>query len=148
MNILVLHGPNLNLLGEREPEIYGTTTMDDINSHLSRVAEEKNVFLKTFQTNHEGSLIDHIHTERKWADAIIINPGAFTHYSYSLRDALAAFEKPVYEVHLTDLLSREDFRKVNVFDGLPNVMRIMGRGAESYYSALEELVGRVSNPTK
>jgi 3-dehydroquinate dehydratase-2 len=139
MNILVLHGPNLNLLGERDPEIYGCATLDEINADLQRKADAVHVALRIFQSNHEGSLIDHIHQERKWADALIINPGAFTHYSYALRDAIEAFGKPAIEVHLSDIMKREEFRKHSVLDGLTKVNRIMGKGAEGYYEALEVL---------
>jgi 3-dehydroquinate dehydratase type II len=140
MNILILHGPNLNLLGEREPEIYGTATLADINRDLHAIAAESSVSLRILQSNHEGVLIDTIHQFRKWADAIIMNPGAFTHYSYALRDAIAAFSKPMIEVHLSDPTKRESFRHITVFEGLPNVSRIMGKGAAGYYEALRTLV--------
>ena len=139
MNILILHGPNLNLLGEREPEVYGYTTLGEINNRLFELAKESGSSLRAFQSNHEGILIDYIHEFRKWADACIINPGAFTHYSYALRDAIAAFNKPVVEVHLSDLSKRESFRQHSVLEGLPNVSRIMGKGAEGYYEALSVL---------
>ncbi len=140
MNILVLHGPNLNLLGEREPDIYGYETLDEINAELHQMAEKQNVSIKTCQSNHEGVLIDFIHENRKWADALILNPGAFTHYSYALRDAIAAFAKPTVEVHLSDLTKREEFRKHSVLEGLPAVSKIMGKGTAGYYEALEKLV--------
>ena len=139
MNILILHGPNLNLLGEREPEIYGSITLEEINSELSRKAKEFGAEIMFSQSNHEGVLIDNIHENRKSADALIINPGAFTHYSYALRDAIAAFGKPTIEVHLSDFTKREEFRKHSVLEGLTNVLRIMGKGAQGYYEALETL---------
>jgi 3-dehydroquinate dehydratase-2 len=139
MNILILHGPNLNLLGEREPEIYGRTTLEEINTELKRRAADIGIFIKAEQSNHEGVLIDNIHENRKWADALIINPGAFTHYSYALRDAISAFNKPCIEVHLSDLTKREEFRRHSVLNGLEHVKRIMGKGAEGYYDALTEL---------
>ncbi|MFI5263198.1 MAG: type II 3-dehydroquinate dehydratase [Candidatus Kapaibacterium sp.] len=139
MNIFVLHGPNLNLLGEREPEIYGSTTLEQIDTELKRQGTMQNAIVKTLQSNHEGVLIDTLHENRKWADALIINPGAFTHYSYALRDAIAAFAKPTIEVHLSDLTRREEFRKFSVLEGLQNVMRIMGKGAAGYYEALDKL---------
>ena len=142
MNILILHGPNLNLLGEREPETYGKTTLEEINAELSRQAETLNTSVKSYQSNHEGVLIDLLHDNRKWADALIINPGAFTHYSYALRDTIAAFSKLTIEVHLSDLTKREEFRKHSVLEGLENVRRIMGKGAEGYYEALEILAKR------
>ena len=138
-NILILHGPNLNLLGEREPHVYGTTTLNEINARLY-VLVGGNADLRIFQSNHEGVLIDCIHQFRKWSDAIIINPGAFTHYSYALRDALSAFAKPVIEVHLSDITKRESFRHHSVLEGLSNCSRIMGKGAEGYYEALRSLM--------
>lgn len=143
MNILILHGPNLNLLGEREPEVYGHTSLSEINNNLHRVATSFGVAVRIFQSNHEGVLIDLIHQFRKWADAIVMNPGAYTHYSYALRDAVAAYSKPMIEVHLSDPTKRESFRHVSVFDGLPNVSRIMGKGAPGYEEAIRTLV--VSN---
>ncbi|HZK77064.1 MAG TPA: type II 3-dehydroquinate dehydratase [Candidatus Kapabacteria bacterium] len=140
MNILVLHGPNLNLLGEREPEIYGRATLDDINLMLGIEASKFGVQLKFFQSNHEGALIDQLHSERLWLDAIIMNPGALAHYSWSLRDAVAAVGKPMVEVHLTDLTKREEFRRHTVFEGLDNVRMIMGRGPQGYVNALRLLV--------
>jgi 3-dehydroquinate dehydratase-2 len=139
LNILVLHGPNLNLLGEREPHIYGFESLQDINDELARKASLFHSEIKIRQSNHEGVLIDEIHDARKWADGLLINPGAFTHYSYALRDAIAAFGRPTFEVHLSDLTKREEFRKHSVLDGLQNVTRIMGKGAAGYYEALEKL---------
>lgn len=137
MNILVLQGPNLNLLGEREPDIYGSTKLAEIHAELrKRAANNK---LAIHQSNTEGKLINYIHEYRKWADGLIINPGAFTHYSYALRDAVAAFMKPVIEVHLSDITKREEFRKKRVFEELPNVSTIMGKGADGYYEALAQL---------
>jgi 3-dehydroquinate dehydratase-2 len=140
MNILVLNGPNLNLLGEREPEVYGATTLNDIEQMLTEEARAFGAELRFLQSNHEGVLIDKLHEERQWLDAIIMNPGAFTHYSYALRDAVAALAKPMIEVHLSDLSKREEFRRFTVFEGLPNVRRIMGRGAQGYLNALRLLV--------
>ena len=140
MKILVLHGPNLNLLGEREPEIYGTLTLDDIYHLLESEAAVFRVELRCFQSNHEGDLIDRIHAERKWLDAIIMNPGALAHYSFSLRDAVAAVGKPMIEVHLSDLSQREEFRHHTVFEDLMNVRVIMGRGPHGYVNALRLLV--------
>jgi 3-dehydroquinate dehydratase II len=140
MIILVLHGPNLNLLGEREPQVYGTTTLNEINESLVNAAASKGVELIATQSNHEGVLIDLIHAYRQSASALIINPGAFTHYSYAIRDAIGAFSKPTVEVHLSDLSKREEFRQKSVFDGLANVTRIMGKGAQGYYEALDYLI--------
>ena len=102
-NILVLHGPNLNLLGTREPGVYGTVTLADIDAALEREASARGVTLRILQSNHEGALIDAIHEARAWADGILINPGAFTHYSYALRDAIAAVGLPCVEVHLSNI---------------------------------------------
>jgi 3-dehydroquinate dehydratase-2 len=140
MNILVLNGPNLNLLGEREPEIYGTTTLNDIEQMLEQEAGKFGVSLRFFQSNHEGALIDKLHDERKWMDAAIMNPGALAHYSYALRDAVSSVNKPMVEVHLTDLLNREEFRRFSVFSGLPRVRCIMGRGPQGYVNALRLLI--------
>ncbi|MEP7235956.1 MAG: type II 3-dehydroquinate dehydratase [Ignavibacteriota bacterium] len=142
MKILILHGPNLNLLGEREPDIYGTQTLGDINAKLQELAHGLQIELRIIQSNHEGILVDSIQEHTKWADVLLINPGAFTHYSYALRDSIAAFAKPTVEVHLTDLNSREEFRKHSVLEGLSNVTRIMGKGAVGYYEALENLASR------
>jgi 3-dehydroquinate dehydratase-2 len=140
MNILILHGPNLNLLGEREPHIYGTTTLSEINRGLRSQGVEHD--LAIHQSSYEGRLIDYIHRHRKWADGLIINPGAFTHYSYALRDAIVSFGKPTIEVHLSDLQKREEFRQLSVLSGLENIFRIMGKGAAGYYEALEKLIHR------
>ncbi|MCP4725282.1 MAG: type II 3-dehydroquinate dehydratase [bacterium] len=109
--ILIIHGPNLNLLGEREPEIYGTQTLEDINSNLDRDAKKHDVELKFFQSNHEGAIIDEIQEQRKWMDGLIINPGAYTHTSIAIMDALSALECPIVEVHLSNIFSREKFRR-------------------------------------
>ncbi|MDP4200677.1 MAG: type II 3-dehydroquinate dehydratase [Bacteroidota bacterium] len=143
MNILVLNGPNLNLLGEREPEIYGRQTLADIEEMLRQEAGRFKTDLHFLQSNHEGVLIDAIHAERKWMDGLIFNPGALAHYSYALRDAVASVMKPMVEVHLSDLLLREEFRHNSVFQGLPNVRLIMGRGAQGYLSALRLLADAV-----
>lgn len=140
MNILLLNGPNLNLLGEREPSIYGTTTLSEIEEMVTTKASALGAQVRAYQSNHEGVLIDKIQSERTWLDALIINPGALTHYSYALRDAVSAVAKPVVEVHLSDLNMREEFRRFSVFADLPNVTRIMGRGAAGYSDALDQLI--------
>lgn len=144
MNILVLHGPNLNLLGEREPEIYGLATLGDINVMLEIESRKFGVELKILQSNHEGMLIDTLHAERQWMDGLIMNPGALAHYSWSLRDAVASVNKPMIEVHLSDLTQREEFRRHSVFEGLPNVRLIMGRGPQGYINALRLLADAAS----
>lgn len=137
--ILVLHGPNLNLLGERQPEVYGTLTLAAINEELVTFAKAHNVDLKTFQSNHEGVLIDTLHKQRRWADGVVFNPGAYTHYSYALRDAVAACAVPTVEVHLSDISNREDFRKVSVIAPVC-VAQVSGLGWKSYLEGLKRLL--------
>jgi 3-dehydroquinate dehydratase II len=139
MNVLLLNGPNLNLLGEREPEIYGTTTLPQIESLVAERARELGVSMRTFQSNHEGALVDRLQEVRKWADGVILNPGAFTHYSYSLRDAIAATRLRVVEVHLSDLEKREAWRRISVIAEVV-AHRILGKGVAGYLEALEWLV--------
>ena len=133
---LVLHGPNLNLLGEREPEVYATATLDDINSNLQRLASEKGHQLETFQSNAEHELIDQIHAAKKsGADFILINPGAFTHTSIALRDAMLGTRLPFIEVHLSNVFAREEFRKHSYLSDVA-VAVISGLGAYGYELAL------------
>jgi 3-dehydroquinate dehydratase-2 len=137
--ILVLNGPNLNLLGERDPTLYGTRTLAEINEELTGKASELGVELVLYQSNHEGDLIDKIHSERKRCGGIIINPGALTHYSYALRDALEAVALPVIEVHISDIKHREEWRRESVIS--PIATRVVnGKGWVGYIEALEELV--------
>lgn len=141
-NILVLNGPNLNLLGEREPEVYGTTTLRQIEASVKAAARRSGAVVRAFQSNSEGRLIDLVHANRRWADGILINPGAFTHYSYALRDALAAVAKPTVEVHLSDLAARaktEPFRAVSVIRPVC-VSAVQGLGPKSYLVALDRLL--------
>ncbi len=138
--IVVAHGPNLNLLGEREPEIYGTFTLADINGQIQRLGDEMGLELKFFQSNHEGKIIDFLHQQRKWADGVVINPGALTHYSYALRDAISGINLPAVEVHLSDIHEREAFRKISVLKDVCT-RQIMGLGYAGYLRAIEYLVG-------
>lgn len=140
--ILIVHGPNLNLLGEREPEVYGRTTLDELNAELSKYAEQCHVAVQCFQSNHEGALLDFLHSERRNAAGIVINPGALTHYSYVLRDALAAINLPAVEVHLSDIHRREEFRHTSVIREVC-LAQISGYGAGSYHRGLEVLLGHL-----
>jgi 3-dehydroquinate dehydratase-2 len=145
MKILVLNGPNLNLLGRREPEIYGLQTLDDINRALAAYAKERygaRVRLQFFQTNHEGQLIDTIQNTSRTYDGIVYNPAAHTHYSVALRDAIAAVSTPVVEVHLSNIMAREDFRRVSLMTDVC-IGCFMGKGAQSYGEALDTLVAHV-----
>jgi len=141
-HILVLHGPNLNLLGTREPEIYGTTTLEDINRLLQKRAGELGLELKILQSNHEGALVDFLHANRAWADGVLINPGALTHYGYSLHDAILAIQKPTVEVHLSNIFAREEWRRKSVLSPACKGI-ISGFGVESYLLGLEA-IGRLS----
>lgn len=135
--MLVLHGPNLNLLGLREPEIYGATTLDDINRHLTQIAQNAGHHLQTLQSNAEYELIDRIHDARKeGVDFIIINPAAFTHTSVALRDALLGVDIPFIEVHLSNVHKREAFRQHSYFSDVAQGV-ICGFGATSYELALQ-----------
>lgn len=112
--ILVVNGPNLNLLGKREPEVYGTETLDELNGKLADMAKELEVEVSFFQSNSESEIIDYLHKEGFDADGLIINPGALTHYSYALRDAIAAVEIETVEVHMSNIYAREEFRRKSV----------------------------------
>ena len=136
--ILVVHGPNLGLLGEREPKVYGKTTLAQLNAMLEKEAVRLKVQLKIFQSNWEGAIIDFLTNERKWADGVIINPGALTHYSLALRDCLAAIHLPAIEVHLSNIAAREEFRRHSVVAGVC-LGQISGFGVRSYVLALQML---------
>src|SRR5574341_62736 len=138
--ILFIHGPNLNLLGEREPEIYGHLTLEQVNEQIAAFAAKCEVEPIFFQSNHEGHLVDFLHAHRRDAAGIVINAGALTHYSYALRDAIEAVRLPAVEVHLSDIHRREAFRHVSVIREIC-LAQISGLGVESYRRGLEVILG-------
>lgn len=142
IRILVINGPNLNLLGEREPGVYGRKTLQEILSDMRRHCEGKPVRLRFYQSNHEGAIVDCIHRNRKWAHGMVINPGALTHYSYSLRDAVAAVGIPAVEVHLSDIRKREPFRRISVIRPVC-VGQISGKGPAGYIEGIDLLLKTV-----
>lgn len=138
-NILVLNGPNLNMLGIREPGIYGSLSLQAIEKRLSERAEQWQVKLTFYQSNHEGELIDQIHHAMSNQDGIVMNPGAFTHYSYAIRDAVSAVKLPLVEVHLSNIHQRESFRHTSVIAPVA-IGQVSGFGAKSYELGLQALL--------
>ncbi len=138
LKVLVLHGPNLNLTGFREPDVYGKKPLEEIDAEMSESAKGLGIELRILQSNSEGVLIDTIHEHRKWADGIVINPGALAHYSIALRDALASVRLPVVEVHLSNVHAREEFRERSVVAPVA-LGQIVGFGGYVYVLALEAL---------
>ena len=143
MKILVLHGPNLNLLGTREPEVYGSMTLDDINHKLIELGKELDVEVKCLQSNYEGALIDALHDARIWAGGVVFNPGGYTHTSVALRDAISSIHIPVVEVHLSNVYAREEFRHVSLVSPVCKG-KITGFGWNSYMLGLRALVETLS----
>ena len=139
MNILLIHGPNLHLLGQRQPEIYGSQTLADIDQHLVEVATQRHITLKTFQSNHEGEIVTTIGQHIDWTDGILINPAAYTHTSVAIRDALATIGLPVIELHLSNVHGRESFRHHSYIAPIA-IGTIAGFGAFSYDLALEAMI--------
>ena len=142
MKILILHGPNLNLLGTREPTTYGTMALAEINRHLTLLASQRDASVTAFQSNSESALIDAIHDARNWAAGIVFNPGAFTHYSYALHDAIRAVEIPVVEIHVSNIHAREEWRRRSVISPAA-IGVISGFGWRGYLYALHALLDRV-----
>ena len=143
MKVAVIHGPNLRLLGTREPEVYGTDTLDDVNAKLSDAAEELGLDLETFQSNHEGEILDFIAEAAKRVDGFLINPGALTHTSIALLDAFLAVQRPFVEVHLSNLSRREAFRHHSYLSGAAAGV-VYGFGVQSYLLGLRGLAARLA----
>jgi len=139
MKILILHGSNLNLLGTREPEVYGSMTLDDINQKMIALGKELGVEVTCSQSNHEGALIDALHDARTWASGVVFNPGGYTHTSVALRDAISAIVIPVIEVHLSNVYAREEFRHVSFVSAVCKG-KVTGFGWRSYELGLRGLV--------
>jgi len=143
VKVLVLHGPNLNLLGEREPSVYGAVTLSEIDRRLGALARAEGASVDTFQSNHEGAIIDRLHASRGRYDAIVINPGALTHYSFALRDAIASISLPVIEVHLSNIHARDAFRHTSVVSPVAKG-QIAGFGVHSYLLGLRAALSLVA----
>jgi 3-dehydroquinate dehydratase-2 len=139
MKILILHGPNLNLLGKREPGVYGSMTLEELNARLVELGKSLAAEVKCLQSNHEGALIDALHDARSWADGVVFNPGGYTHTSVALRDAIAAIELPVVEVHLSNVYAREEFRHHSMISAVCKG-KVVGFGWKSYALGMRALL--------
>ena len=139
MKILILHGPNLNLLGTREPEVYGSMTLENINEKMIVLGKELNAEIKCTQSNHEGELIDALHDARTWANGVVFNPGGYTHTSVALRDAISAIQIPVIEVHISNIYAREEFRHTSFVSAVCKG-KVTGFGWRSYELGLRGLI--------
>lgn len=145
MKILVIHGPNINMLGLRDPKQYGTKTMHEINRALQKIASSHAIDLVFFQSNHEGAIVDFLQkSTARNTDGILINPGALTHYGYSLRDALSDTGLPIVEVHLSNTSKRETFRRIDVLEGIV-IKKIIGHKEKSYDIGLQHLISYIQN---
>ena len=142
LKVLVLHGPNLNLLGTRDPAVYGTTTLAEIDAELARRAKKRDAKVRSHQSNLEGELVDQIQQAKEWADAIVINPGGYTHTSVAIRDAIEAVGLPTVEVHLSNIHAREPFRHGSI-TAARCIGQICGFGAQSYYLGLDAALAHV-----
>ena len=138
MKIIIINGPNLNLLGKREPEIYGVETLEDILMWVVKKIDNEDIKIDWFQSNHEGEIIDRIHDSIGKFDGILINPGAYTHYSYAIRDAISGAAIPTVEVHLSDVNNREDFRKISVIESVC-IHSVMGMEKKGYLEGIHFL---------
>jgi len=145
LKILVLHGPNLNLLGHRDPKHYGRLTLDKLNTLIRKKARELDVDVKFYQTNCEGDLVTLLQRQRKYVDGILINPAAYTHTSIAIRDAIELIKIPVVEIHLSDIQSREPFRRESMIRDVC-LATFSGKKEQSYLEGLEFLVGRLKSP--
>ena len=142
MQIAVINGANLNALADRDPELYGGISYDELETRIYSWAAELNLSARCFQTNHEGAFIDWCHDARTWASGVIVNPGAWTHYSYAIRDALELFRVPVVEVHLSNIEEREEWRRHSVIQDVVSY-RVLGKGPDGYREAIAWLAGRI-----
>lgn len=138
LKVLVLHGPNLNMTGFREPDVYGKKPLEDIDAEIKAAADGMSIEVRILQSNSEGTLIDTIQEHRRWADAIVINPGGLTHYSIALRDALTSVRLPVVEVHLSNVHAREEFRRHSVIAPI-TLGQVVGFGGFGYVMALQAI---------